>query len=228
VTTRGRQPETLAMMDLLNKQPFGLVIDFHATSSSGGVIFVNTPWDNNPAQNPEHRFPDYQNAVEIAHAYADAHPVMRNINNEYLCKGVTVGGGASWFQAPTGPDCACEHFGITALTVELSNPKNPPAAQLQQYWDDNIKSFLVALEAGQMGFHLEIVDELGNPVNHATVTVSSSRRNQTFDEAQVHRMTQEGKQEVVVNCWGYEPAVIWEKARRFDGEYTRVVLRRGT
>lgn len=226
LATKGRQPETLALMQLIQEQPFGVVVDFHATNSSGGVIFVNTPYDNNPAQNPAHRFADYQHALVLAHAYADAHPVMKNINNEYLCQGVTTGGGASWFQAPTGPDCACEHFDTTALTVELSNPKDPPAKQLQQYFDDNLQSFLVCLEASRVGFHLEVVDEQGKPINHATVTVSSSQRNLSFDEHQLHRLTPPGKHEVIVTRWGYEPAVLWAEAKRFDGEYTKVILRK--
>lgn len=226
VTTKGRQPETLAIMRLMEEQPFGLVIDFHATGSSGGVIFVNTPYDDHPARNSADRFPDYQTAVTIAHAYADAHPVMRNINNEYLCNGVTAGGGAAWFEAPTGPDCHCVHYDTTALTVELSNPKATPAEQLPRYFADNLESFLVCLELGQTGFHLEVVDEEGKAINGAIVAISSSQRNQSFDEHRLHRLAAPGKHEVIVSHWGYKPTAIWAEARRFDGEYTKVVLKK--
>jgi carboxypeptidase D len=226
ISTKGRQPETVAMMNLVSNEHFGLLIDFHGTTGGRGVVFVNTPYDNEVANNLANRFSDYQLAVTIAHAYADANPRMRECNNSYLCNGVTVGGGAAWFQAPTGPDCYSDHFDTTAITVEVSNPKGATVEEIRDYFATNLTSMLVCLEAAQLGYHFEVIDERGQPIQNATVTVSSSHRNITFDAHHIHRLAPRGKHEVIVTKWGYEPAVVWADSSRFDGTFTKVTLRR--
>lgn len=226
ISARSREPETKALMGLVSDEHFNLVIDFHGTVGGRGSVFVNTPYDNQSTDNPGDRFGDYQLAVTIAHAYADANPHMRERNNSYLCGGVTIGGGSAWFQAPTGPDCHAAHFDTTALTVEVSNPKKASLEEMRDYFSANLSSMIVSLEAAQHGYHLEVVTEDGKPIPNATVSISSSTRNITYDDHRIHRLAPRGKHEIIVSHWGYEPAALWAESTRFDGAYTRIVLKR--
>jgi hypothetical protein len=193
------QPETLRMMDFALTHSITLAANFH-----GGAEVVNYPWDTWEDLHADDTWYQY-----ISHLYADlAHAnspagYMSGFNN-----GITNG-----FQWYTTSGCRQDWMNYFAhcreVTLEISDTKLLPPAQLPAHWDYNRESLLAYMEQCLYGVSGIVTDCNGTPLD-AKVTVL----NHDIDNAEIfcdpdvgdyHRMLAPGDYTLQFSTYGYEP-----------------------
>ena len=215
--TAGKAKETASVMDLHKKYLFHSALSFH-----GGSAVFNIPWDTKSNKNAQDKFGDDPVMYAMGREYAES--------NSSMIHGGFNGGltyGYEWYEVDGGmQDWACYYRDSIHATVELSEVKWPPAADLEEYWTENKDALVKYLERGIRGIHLEVVDQSGNPIDNPVVTHSTTRRDIVFKSNQIHRVTVAGKQKVTVKAQGYETATFEINAAEFRGQFTKVVMKK--
>ena len=161
-----QQIETTRFRNIAETNNFTLVANFH-----GGTEVVNYPWDtwtNTPPDNRHH--PDEVWYQYISHLYADT--CQANAPSTYMNgfdDGTTNGG--DWYVISYGRQDYTNYYrGGREVTIEISDTKLIPAAQLPAHWYYNRKSLLNYMETIIKGVNGIITDTIGNPVK-AKITV---------------------------------------------------------
>ncbi|HRN27981.1 MAG: carboxypeptidase regulatory-like domain-containing protein [Ignavibacteriaceae bacterium] len=161
-----QQIETTRFRNIAETNNFALVANFH-----GGTEVVNYPWDtwtNTPPDNRHH--PDEAWYQYISHLYADT--CQANSPSNYMNgydDGITNGG--DWYVISYGRQDYTNYYRWgREVTIEISDTKLIPAAQLPAHWYYNRKSFLNYMETVLKGVNGIVTDTLGNPVK-AKITV---------------------------------------------------------
>jgi len=213
----GREPETLALMDLHKRNHFLVAMNFH-----GGEICVNIPWDSKPNSNSEELFGDNDVMLSLAREYASHNRPLYDNHQGNFDHGVTYG--FEWFQILGGMQDWASFFRQSIhATLEISVNKWPGAPQLPQFWRDNQESILSYLENALVGVHLKVTDAAGNGVP-VVVTVDSSKRSLKYSNGIVHRTTLPSKQRVTLSATGFKPVTLDWNPKKFDGNLEPVVL----
>jgi hypothetical protein len=220
----GREPETIAIMNLHDQHHFLAALNFH-----GGEVCVNMPWDTQSNGTDQTRFGDHTFMTALSRDYADRNPTMVANDRGPMDRGITFG--YEWYHIDGGlQDFANYYRRSFHATVELSYRKWPTADSLQEYWQENQRSFLGFLKSASMGVHLQVVDSQGEAVANFSVEVSESLRAIPYSVEQEggygHRLTLPGDIQVRVKSPGYVSASLVLAARSFDGSFERVVLLR--
>jgi murein tripeptide amidase MpaA len=172
-----QQIETTRFRTIAEANNFALVANFH-----GGTEVVNYPWDTWTNEYPDYRHhPDEAWYQYISHLYADT--CQANAPSGYMNgydDGTTNGG--AWYIINYGRQDYTNYFRWgREVTIEISDTKLIPAAQLPAYWNYNKKSFIKYMEAPLKGVNGIVTDTLGNPVK-AKITVL----NHDVDNSQVY------------------------------------------
>merc|ERR1719481_2012468 len=173
----GREPETLAAMDWITRNPFVLSANLH-----GGAVVASYPFDDSP----RHRIsgfysaaPDDRTFKYLAQTYARNH---REMSKNVRCTpadnfpgGIT--NGAHWYDVPGGmQDFNYVHSNALEITLELSCCKHPPASTLPRHWLDNKNALIAYIEQTHSGVKGVVTDFNGNPVSRAQVRVVGINR----------------------------------------------------
>lgn len=150
-----REPETLAMMDLMNDIRLTLAANFH-----GGAEVVNYPWDT------WFRFhPDDAWYRHISRAYADTVHVYAPAGYmTFLENGITNGN--AWYSVYGGRQDYVNYFlNAREVTIELSDEHMPSESSLENYWNYNRNSLLQYIGQALTGITGIIKDSVtGEPV----------------------------------------------------------------
>lgn len=156
------QPETILFMNLAGQQYFRLSANFH-----GGTEVLNYPWDSWSRLTADDAW--WQ---RVCRRYADTVHLYAPVNymNEYV-NGIT--NGYAWYYVRGGrQDYQIYYRHGREVTIEISDTKLLPAAQLPAHWDYNYRSLLNYLEQAQYGIRGRVTDSLtGLPVK-AKVTIA--------------------------------------------------------
>jgi len=157
-TTAGRQPETIAMMNLMEGMPLVLAANFH-----GGIEVVNYPWD---AWSRWHADDTWYRRV--ARKYADV--AQDNGPPGYmddLDNGITNGN--TWYLVYGSRQDYTNYFlHAREVTIELSTEKMPPESNLGEYWDSNRQSLIRFIRWTLAGIRGTVTDSVsGLPVKAA-------------------------------------------------------------
>ncbi|KAH8418923.1 hypothetical protein KR222_004849 [Zaprionus bogoriensis] len=166
-----RQPETAALAEWIVSKPFVLSANFH-----GGAVVASYPYDNSPAHHDcceESLTPDNYVFKQMAHAYADNHPIMRRGNscNDSFAGGVT--NGAFWYELSGGmQDFNYAFSNCFELTIELSCCKYPLASTLPAEWANNKRPLLELLKQAHIGIKGLVHDASGYPIADASIIVA--------------------------------------------------------
>lgn len=161
-----QQIETTRFRNIAETNNFALVANFH-----GGTEVVNYPWDTWSNTYPDNRHhPDEAWYQYISHLYADT--CQANAPANYMNgydDGITNGG--DWYVISGGRQDYTNYYRWgREVTIEISDTKLIPAAQLPAHWYYNRKSLFNYLETVLKGVNGMITDTLGNPVK-AKITV---------------------------------------------------------
>ncbi len=172
-----QQIETARFRTVAEANNFALVANFH-----GGTEVVNYPWDTWTNEYPDYRHhPDEAWYQYISHLYADT--CQANAPSGYMNgydDGTTNGG--AWYIINGGRQDYTNYFRWgREVTIEISDTKLIPAAQLPAHWNYNRKSFIKYMEAVLRGVSGLVTDTLGSPIK-AKITVL----NHDVDNSQVY------------------------------------------
>jgi hypothetical protein len=152
------QPETLAMIALVNEYDFVLSANIH-----GGIELLNFPWDSWKSDVKKHA--DHNWWEFTMYEYVDT--VRVNAPSNYMTgmgDGVTHGG--DWYVIyGSRQDYMNYYVNQREFTLEISNTYTMPTAQLPVYWDYNYRSMINYLKQSLYGIHGRVTDIVtGDPV----------------------------------------------------------------
>ncbi len=157
------QPETYIMMNLATANRFVMSANFH-----GGAEVVNYPWDCKYALTADDNWWIYvsRQYADTAHKYSNYNGYLTDLNN-----GIT--NGAAWYIIHGGRQDYFNYYQrCRECTIEISNTKILPPAQLPTYWTYNFKSFLNYIEKCLYGLKGLVKDSItGLPIKALVTTV---------------------------------------------------------
>lgn len=143
------QVETTAMMNFANARSFVISANFH-----GGTEVVNYPWDT-----WSRRHPDDAWWQTISHQYADTCQVAAAPTSYISGYNDGITNGYDWYEVEGGRQDYMNYWhGCREATMEISNTKLLPAAQLPAHWNYNRLSLLRYLEQALFGIKGVITD----------------------------------------------------------------------
>lgn len=199
------QPETQAMMTLSNAHNFTMSANFH-----GGAEVLNYPWDSWTSTN--RLTADDAWWQFVSREYADTvhgHSVSGYMTDEN--NGITYGG--DWYIAyGTRQDYLNYYQHCKEVTIELSNTKLVPPADLPLYWNYNYRSLLQFMHRCTAGIRGIVTDKItGNPIR-ALIHMNHDRDNSEVYSSVLlgdfYRPVAAGTYTMTVSRDGYKPATI--------------------
>jgi Zinc carboxypeptidase/Secretion system C-terminal sorting domain len=131
------EPETKAMMALMNKYNYILSANFHS-----GSEVVNYPWDSRPEMHPDSTWFRY-----ISHEYADTAQFYGRPGyfTDVDPSGITDGW--AWYAVFGGRQDYITYFhNGREVTIEIDETKMTPESELDNLWNYNYRSFLHYLQ----------------------------------------------------------------------------------
>ncbi len=156
------QVETTAMMNFAAARSFVISANFH-----GGTEVVNYPWDT-----WVRRHADDSWWQTISHQYADTCQVAAAPNAYINGYNDGITNGYDWYEVEGGrQDFMNYWYGCREVTIEISNTKLLPAAQLPTLWNYNRLSLLKYLEQALFGIKGVVTDAQTTLPLGALVTV---------------------------------------------------------
>ncbi|MCD4679073.1 MAG: PKD domain-containing protein [Bacteroidales bacterium] len=165
------QPETVHFMDFADTMDFVIAANIHS-----GAEVVNYPWDTWPQLHPDDDW-----WVGVSRDYADT--AQFNSPSGYLNdqnNGIT--NGYAWYTINGGRADYMNYFEhCREFTLELSNVKILPEAELEAYWNYNYRALLNYMEQAMFGISGIIIDSCTSQPIKAKVFVN----NHDFDESHV-------------------------------------------
>jgi len=192
------QPETKAMMAIMQQRHFVLSANFHA-----GDEVVNYPWDSDSTFHADSNWFKY-----IASEYADS--AQRYGRSSYFTsvrpKGIVDG--IYWYAVYGGRQDYITYFRQgRETTIELDVTKTTPENQLDNLWNYNYRSFLHYLEQGIYGIHGFVSDSVGNSV-YAKILVLNHDDASSFvysdsTSGAFYRLINEGNYSLQLSASGY-------------------------
>ncbi|XP_078404147.1 carboxypeptidase D-like isoform X1 [Cetorhinus maximus] len=204
-----RQPETLAVMEWLQKTPFVLSANLH-----GGSLVVNYPYDDDAEGIIVYsKSPDDAIFKQLALSFAkenspmfEGHPCKDMYPEEYFPRGIT--NGAHWYNVPGGmQDWNYLHTNCFEVTIELGCVKFPFAGDLPKYWKQNKRSllqFIKQVHKGVKGFVLDATNRKG--IYNATIIVAEVNHPvRSAKDGDYWRLLVPGVYKITASALGYIP-----------------------
>jgi hypothetical protein len=149
------QPETVAFMDFASQRDFVAAANFH-----GGAEVVNYPWDTWATRSADDAWWQF-----VSREYADTvHLHSPSTYMDSFNNGIT--NGYDWYEVDGGRQDYMNYFHhCREFTIEISNTKLLPAAQLPAHWNYNFRSLILFMKQATYGFRGLITDEItGLPI----------------------------------------------------------------
>ena len=197
------QQETLMFMQLAEEQHFVMSANLH-----GGTEVINYPWDTWPDLAADNEWWIYvsREYADTVHLYAPS-----NYMNEYN-NGIT--NGYQWYTISGGRQDYMNYFQqCREVTMELSDIKLLPPAQLPDHWDWNYRSLLNYMEQCTYGVSGLVTDmDTGDPL-HAMVHIEGHDidSSMVFADPQTgfyQRLLDEGTYDLTFSAPGRYPVTI--------------------
>lgn len=192
------QPETVAFMDFATQHHFVASANFH-----GGVEVVNYPWDTWAALSADDDWWQY-----VSREYADAvHLCSPAGYMTYRNNGVT--NGYAWYQVTGGRQDYMNYVQhCREYTIELSNTKLLPAAQLPAHWDYNWRSFILYMKEARYGIQGIITNQItGLPVAAKVFIAGHDNNNSevysSANPGDYHRLLKGGTYTLTISATNY-------------------------
>ncbi len=182
------QVETRAIRSCMDQNQFVTEIAYHS-----GTEFLSYPWSYRPDA-----CPDYFQMDHLAQIYSS---VSGYANLAY-------GQGYSGMYAINGSS-KDSHYGIMGSigwTIEISDNKQPPASQIQQYYDYNYPAMIAIIENAGYGISGTVTDAVTGAAIPAIIFVNDYFPSYTDPEiGDYHKYILQGNYVVTAVANGYEP-----------------------
>lgn len=207
--SKGREPETLAVMTWIVENPFVLSANLHT-----GSLVASYPYDDSKyhiGAGKKSLSPDDGVFKHLAQVYSLAHPYMSNGNvciGDSFDDGIT--NGAEWYDISGGmQDFNYIYSNCFEITLELSCCKYPQAKKLISEWKNNKNSLLSYMEQIHMGIKGIVQDsETGKGIERAFVKVEGIDHNITTTErGEFWRLLLPGSYAITVQAYSYHPQI---------------------
>ncbi len=209
-TTEGRQPETVAMMELMEEKHFVLSANIHT-----GAEVMNYPWDTWDRRHADDLWFEY-----ICREYADTAWYYSPEGYMTFLGGVTHGAG--WYKITGGrQDYVTYYLGGREVTMEISDTKHPHSSELPDYWEYNHRSLLNYIEQSTFGLRGRVTDAFTDQPLRARVELISHDKDSSHIFSCQHngwyfRLAAEGSYDLVFSAEGYQSltvsdVMIWER-----------------
>ena len=208
------QPETVAMMEFMQKFPPVMSANFH-----GGAEVVNYPWDTwqtyDPGEEGYHSpHPDDSWFQLVSREYADSahfYSPAGYFTNPYS-SGYVRGG--SWYMISGGRQDYVTYFlHGREVTIELDNTKITPETDLEDLWNYNYRSLLNYMDHALYGIHGTVTDSVTGESLRARIEVighdyDSSHVYSDSLHGDYYRLIEEGTWQVKFTAPGYHDKTI--------------------
>jgi hypothetical protein len=155
--------ETIVYMNLFSSNHFVMSANFH-----GGVEVVNYPWDTWSRLHPDDNW-----WIRISRQYADTvHVNAVSGYMTYLNNGIT--NGYAWYRVAGGRQDYMTYFKHgREVTIEISNTKLLPPANLPAHWNYNYRSMINYMQQAMFGVSGTVKDSVTLAPLKAMVFTSS-------------------------------------------------------
>jgi hypothetical protein len=197
-------PETQAMIAFAETHTTTLSANLH-----DGTEVVNYPWDT-----WERRHVDDEYLISISRAYADLAQALSPA--DYMTdqsNGIT--NGWDWYPVAGGrQDFMTFWHSAREVTIELSQTKTPPAAELGDFWTWNRSALLDFMGRAREGVHGVVTAPDGEPLDAVIELVGyDSAIDNSFvatdpDVGDYHRLVLPGSYTLKISADGFHPTVI--------------------
>lgn len=197
------QEETLAFMQLAEDYTFTMSANTH-----GGEEVLNYPWDTWPQLAADNQW-----WVDVCREYADT--VHLYAPADYLNgfdNGIT--NGYQWYSISGGRQDYMNYFhNCREVTMELSDTKLLPAAQLPDHWEWNYRSLINYMEQSLFGVNGIVTDlETGAPLE-AKVYIDGHDIDNSFvyaypENGYYQRLLEPGTYDITYSAPGHYPVTI--------------------
>ncbi|GJQ81229.1 hypothetical protein Trydic_g20448 [Trypoxylus dichotomus] len=200
------EPETRAMMQWIQSEPFVLSANLH-----NGALVANYPFDDTPDdRRHENKSPDDEVFKYLAKTYANTHRTMHlgkpcpMFPKEHFEEGIT--NGANWYVVTGGmQDWNYLVTGCMELTLEVGCYKYPHADELPEKWLDNREALITYMEQVHKGVHGFVVSTTGKSIAHAEIKVDGINHVvKSARSGDYWRILLPGKYNLTVSARGYE------------------------
>lgn len=164
----------------------------------GGALVVNYPWDWTFTLAPD----------DAALRLLSLEYSTRNFpmyNSPRFSQGIT--NGAQWYVADgTLQDWAYDQTGCVDVTLEMSDLKWPPAAQLAGFWDDNRESLMAYARAARFGLGGVVTDAATGAPLDAVIAVAGNAKTVRTDPAHGdwYKLLPSGVFDLTISADGYQ------------------------
>lgn len=206
------QEETIFFMDFAEERSFIMSANTH-----GGVEVINYPYDT-----WSRRHADNDWWIMVSREYADTAQYYSPPGYmTYLDNGIT--NGYDWYSISGGRQDFMNYFHYCReVTMEISNIKTLPPAQLPAYWGYNYRSLLNYMQQSTFGFHGTITDAVSGAPIRAKVELLNHELDNSFvysflPAGNYHRLVKAGTYTLVFTAEGYHPLTI-SNVKIADGE----------
>jgi len=216
-TITNQQPETIIMMNLAKANRFVMSVNFH-----GGAQVYNYPWDAVAPYPPDDDwyFHEGKRYVDTVHSINSSY--MTDLDGYPNYPGVT--NGYAWYVVHGGRQDYYTFFhGDREVTIELSNTKLLPQAQLTTYFYYNYKSLLNYIKECTYGIHGIVSDSVtGHPVKAKIKVVGKEYMNDStgvFSDSTTGlyvRLISTGTYTLNIKANGYYPKTISNVSAVYD------------
>jgi hypothetical protein len=204
------QAETQAMINLTDTLHFVMSANMH-----GGIECVNYPWDSWTSSNNLHADNDWW--LLVSHEYADtaryySPPTYMNPSGSSFNNGVTHGG--DWYVVyGSRQDFMNYYRNQRELTLELSNTKLLPPAQLPAHWEYNYRSFLNYMRQATYGIRGTVTDLYSGQPLEAMIEILNHDADNTHVYSELpygdfYRPVLAGTYDLLVSAEGYNSTII--------------------
>ena len=202
------QAETVAFMDFATQHHFVAAANFH-----GGSEVVNYPWDTWATLSADDNWWQF-----VSNEYADTAQLHASAlgNTTYLTSVSSTGvtNGYAWYEVNGGRQDYMNYWQhCREVTIEISNTKLLPAAQLLTLWEYNWRSLILYMKEARYGIQGIITDQVtGLPVAAkvfiASHDVSGSEVYSSATLGDYHRLLKGGTYSLTISATGYQTKTI--------------------
>ncbi len=216
------QPETRIFMRAAESHGFDLAINFH-----GGAELFNYPWDTFRS-----RHPDTDWWRNVSRDFARIAQQDSRLGDYFKDRANGTTNGHDWYPiAGSRQDYMNYYHRTREATVEITNAKRFPAADLPDLWYSLRGALLNYLDEARLGIHGIVTDRLtGKPLRaHVTIPGHDEMHSSVFSETATgdfYRFLAPGTYRLMISAPGYRSRTLIVSLRDRDREFLQVALER--